>query len=502
MSHRGFRDEVFGSGAMSRATLSRQEKAGRLRRLGRGVYTNNIVDPVEEVVARNLGQIASILFPGAVISDRSFVEGVPTQGEIYLVADRSSEVEIAPLTYRARKGPGPQEGDQPFLDGLYLASPARGLLDNARLTRGRGARRSPTLSQPELEEWLVRELDRRGEVGLRRLREEARALAPALEAEKELKTVEQLIGAVLGTRSIDARSPLLRARQQGLAYDEQRLELFRALRDHLRASAPEPVTAAPTEGRERHLPFFEAYFSNFIEGTEFTLEEAIEIVYRHQIPASRPIDAHDILGTFQLVADLDEMSRTPTDADDFLELLRSRHAQMLHRRPDVQPGVFKSEQNRASSTIFVHPDKVLGTLVKGFDVYRELDDPFARAVFMMFLVSEVHPFNDGNGRIARVQMNAELVAAGQERIIVPQRFRNDYLSSLTALSLAGRVDVLPRVLHAAQRFTNTIDFSTVADARAQLEAKDAFRDRNELSVEAQALSLDGARRLPPPADSS
>jgi fido (protein-threonine AMPylation protein) len=35
---------------------------------------------------------------------------------------------------------------------------------------------------------------------------------------------------------------------------------------------------------------------------------------------------------------------------------------------------------------------------------------------MMFLISEVHPFADGNGRIARIMMNAELVAAGEERI--------------------------------------------------------------------------------------
>ena len=32
---------------------------------------------------------------------------------------------------------------------------------------------------------------------------------------------------------------------------------------------------------------------------------------------------------------------------------------------------------------------------------------------MMFLVSEVHPFADGNGRAARIMMNAELVAAGE-----------------------------------------------------------------------------------------
>jgi Fic family protein len=37
----------------------------------------------------------------------------------------------------------------------------------------------------------------------------------------------------------------------------------------------------------------------------------------------------------------------------------------------------------------------------------------------MFLISEVHPFDDGNGRVARAFMNAELVAAGHCRILIP-----------------------------------------------------------------------------------
>ena len=31
---------------------------------------------------------------------------------------------------------------------------------------------------------------------------------------------------------------------------------------------------------------------------------------------------------------------------------------------------------------------------------------------MMFMMSEVHPFDDGNGRLARLMMNTELVSAG------------------------------------------------------------------------------------------
>lgn len=38
---------------------------------------------------------------------------------------------------------------------------------------------------------------------------------------------------------------------------------------------------------------------------------------------------------------------------------------------------------------------------------------------MKFLISEIHPFNDGNGRLARIMMNAELVAENEEKIIIP-----------------------------------------------------------------------------------
>ena len=40
--------------------------------------------------------------------------------------------------------------------------------------------------------------------------------------------------------------------------------------------------ARPTDGPA--LPFFEAYFSNFIEGTEFAVDEAAEIVFKGHIP--------------------------------------------------------------------------------------------------------------------------------------------------------------------------------------------------------------------------
>ena len=40
---------------------------------------------------------------------------------------------------------------------------------------------------------------------------------------------------------------------------------------------------------------------------------------------------------------------------------------------------------------------------------ESLPDGLARAAYRMFVVSEVHPYTDGNGRVARAIMNAALV---------------------------------------------------------------------------------------------
>lgn len=69
--------------------------------------------------------------------------------------------------------------------------------------------------------------------------------------------------------------------------------------------------------------------------------------------------------------------------------------------------------------LFVAPDQVEDALTGGFEFYRPLEGSFARAVFMMFLIAEAHPVVDGNGRTARIVMHAELVSAGEIRLIIP-----------------------------------------------------------------------------------
>jgi hypothetical protein len=56
-----------------------------------------------------------------------------------------------------------------------------------------------------------------------------------------------------------------------------------------------PVAARSGEA-SASLTFFEAEFSNFIEGGEFEVTEAADIVLNTVIPADQPEDAPDVLG--------------------------------------------------------------------------------------------------------------------------------------------------------------------------------------------------------------
>jgi Fic family protein len=102
------------------------------------------------------------------------------------------------------------------------------------------------------------------------------------------------------------------------------------------------------------------------------------------------------------VSNREEMSRVPHSKQELFDLLCHRHAILLQGRPSMQPGMFKQQNNRAGDTVFVDARLVQGTLAKGFQRYEALQDPVARAIFMMFMISEVHPFNDGNGRMSRL----------------------------------------------------------------------------------------------------
>lgn len=480
--------EVFVSNSKLATWVSREVKKGHLRKLAPRLYTKNFTDSPEKLIKRHLWPIVASFFPSALIADRTAIENAPSKdGSIFLIATQKSTLKLPGITIKSREGPAPLPSDKPFINGLFLCSSARAYLENMQISRARvGIAR--TLSRSELEERIELMLQRNGEQELNRLREEMRIIAPLLELQSEFSAFEALIGTLLGTKEIKLFSKAAQARFKKLPYDSQRLDLFQILRDLLVSTGPH-IRPERKDLNVENLAFFEAYFSNFIEGTEFSIQEAHEIVFDGRIPQERPEDAHDVLGTYRLVSDLHEMEKIPQTFDELLSILLFRHQTIMEGRTDKAPGKFKSLMNRAGSTVFVNPELVKGTLEKGFEIYQTLKEPFHRAVFMMFFIAEIHPFADGNGRVARIMMNAELVTAAESRIIIPTIYRNNYLVSLKALSQSGKPSPLIRTLDFAQKYTSAIDWSHFLNSQKLLESTHAFVDPFTADMEGIRLVL-------------
>lgn len=464
------------AGELPASTLSQRTAAGTLVRLAPGVYTTDTMDP-EGVAAREWRAIVGHLMPTGVITDRSAPTGGPVAGILYLARPiRTRELRLPGLSVLVRQGPGALSDDIAVPGGLHQASRARGLVENTRPSRASGRGPARTLTDTELGDWVERLVRIDGEAALISYRQRSEHIADKLGiAPQGVARLGALIGVALGTKLGSAgASSALAARLAGAPYDSDRVATLDLLAEALRDSLPQNCPAEPVEPRWRHLPFFEAYFSNYIEGTEFELAEAARVIYEGSVPSGRPADAHDLVGTYQLVSDPGEMMSLASSADQLLDVLRYRHSVVLGGRPDKHPGQFKTRTNRAGDTDFVAPQLVEGTLRAGFDRLSVLDTGWERAVYMMFLISEVHPFDDGNGRVARIMMNAELVASRQARIIVPTVFRDDYLGALRRLSRQDDPSILIKALRYAHDYTASVDYTDFASAAEALARTNAF----------------------------
>src|SRR5690606_7347325 len=279
------------------------------------------------------------------------------------------------------------------------------------------------------------------------------------------------------------KSPITIARAVRHPYDPARMEVFEQLFVELQQREFADLPDANSIPRAlRNFAFYEAYFSNFIEGTRFDVQEALRIIETGKPLPARDEDSHDVLGTYQIVSNRQEMAVTPEDAGQLLRILRYRHRTFMIARPAKNAGEFKDRNNRAGDTEFVDHTLVQGTLMRGFEFYRALKHPFAKAAYMMFMISEVHPFLDGNGRLARVMMNAELTAAGQTKVIIPTVYREDYLGALRQLTRRQQPDTFIRMLQRAQQFSTTITGEDMEGMQQVLEASNAFKEGDEHSL--------------------
>ena len=462
MGNFNFLDEIYFTGSDQYKLIQSLRSKGLIKKIAPEIYSSNLAGEPSEIIRNNIFQIIAQKFPDGIISHRSAIELTPFQDNFFVSAKYTDKYSLPGITLNLLKGPGSISGDL-SLYGAKYSQRERAFLENMQIAKGKPPK---SLSREQIEEKLEMLLRTHGEEYLNQIRDTCSSISRELSMSEEFSKLNAIIGAMMHTKSItNLKSDVARARFNHIPFDNNRIKLFEKLFQSLNNKTFKRVPENNvTKESYKLFAFFESYFSNFIEGTKFKIEDAKQIVDTGIPMKARENDSHDVLGTYKLVSDKNSLSLCPSTSEDFIRLLKYRHGILLKSRKDFLPGMFKEIQNQAGNTIFVEPELVDGTLRKGFEFYNALQEPFAKGAYIMFLIAETHPFNDGNGRIARIFMNSELTKDNQSKILITTSFREDYILALKRLTNLHDPEVYIHMLEKAHLLSSKVvgdDFKEV-----------------------------------------
>ena len=106
---------------------------------------------------------------------------------------------------------------------------------------------------------------------------------------------------------------------------------------------------------------------------------------------------------------------------------------------------------RGSRHVPPRAEAVTDAMAALFDLLEGENEPSVRAVLGHWLFGYIHPYHDGNGRMARFLMNAMLASGGYPWTVIRVEDRTAYLQALESASIDG--DIRPFATFIAQRVT-------------------------------------------------
>ena len=194
------------------------------------------------------------------------------------------------------------------------------------------------------------------------------------------------------------------------------------------------------------------YHSNAIEGNSLTLGETRNLILHGLTARGKPMRDHlDIKGHDEAVKAIEGAVKRNEKLNEVF--IRNLHKVLLKEpyeieaiTPEGQPtkrlisiGDYKTQPNNVRTSTgeiyyFTPPDQVKPAMSDLIDWYRrnekEGEHPIIIASALHYCFVRIHPFDDGNGRMARLLMNMILIKHGYTVSIIPIQERDQYINSL------------------------------------------------------------------------
>ena len=212
----------------------------------------------------------------------------------------------------------------------------------------------------------------------------------------------------------------------------------------------EGKTKSRQEETLKLLRDFWTHHSTALEGNTLTLGDTQFILDEGLTISGKPIKEHqEIIGHASAISLIYKMIDAGVSKQSFFDLHKAVQSEIIH---DIEKpyGAWKVEPNgtrvigdndKPVYLEYAHPRDVnsLMNLVVAFinssTQSESVEEAVNAYVKIHIAVAHIHPFWDGNGRIARLIANIPLLRAGLPPIVIPSEKRREYIQLLSRYEL-------------------------------------------------------------------
>lgn len=177
------------------------------------------------------------------------------------------------------------------------------------------------------------------------------------------------------------------------------------------------------------------YNSNAIEGNTLTQSETELVLTKGITVGGKTLDEHlEVIGHKEAIDYIENLAQRDTEINEWE--IKQIHNLILRKINPEEAGSYRTLDVMAAGTNYRYPPHyLLSQLMRDFALWLNSESalrlhPVEYATMAHYRFVSIHPFRDGNGRIARLLMNLLLIRAGYPIVVIDNQIRNDYINAL------------------------------------------------------------------------
>lgn len=221
-----------------------------------------------------------------------------------------------------------------------------------------------------------------------------------------------------------------------------------------------PLPAASVRKLQEQFKIEMTYNSNAIEGNSLTLKETFLVINEGITVKGKPLKDHleakDHYEALEYLSDLIEKNKHHTISES---LIRNLHHLVVLETDKEWSGKYRNSNVVIAGADHIPPEaieipKLMNELVQWLKDNRNKLHPVELAALCHHKLVYIHPFFDGNGRVARLVMNLLLMQKNYPLVVV---LKNDRKKYYQVLARADKKDFMPFVQFIVQAVERSLD---------------------------------------------